>query len=273
MQVVGKVKLALTPLINHWWNVPFYVSARGLTTAEMPFQGRSLDIEFDFIDHLLRFRMSDGSGAEIELRPRSVAEFYAEVFRTLRALGVDVTIWPVPVEIPGSVIPLDRDDLHRHYDREYASRAWRIVSACHDVFTKFRARFIGKCSPVHFFWGAFDLAVTRFSGRPAPPREGADSITREGYSHEVSSVGFWPGDGRLPEPVFYSYAAPEPAGFREAAVRPAESWYNSELFGFYLRYDDVRRAANPESVILEFCQSTYEAAANLGAWDRRALER
>ena len=179
----------------------------------------------------------------------------------------------MPVELVDDVIPLDRDTKHHHYDPEYAERFWRVLALCDAVFTEFRARFIGKCSPVHFFWGSFDLAVTRFSGRPAPQREGADAITREAYSHEVSSVGFWPGDSRLPLPSFYSYAAPEPPGFREARVAPAAAYYNAPLGGFYLHYDEVRAAADPEAMLLEFCESTYEAAADLAEWDRVALER
>ncbi len=270
-QIVGKIRLALTPLINHWWNVPLYVSARGLTTSEIAYEGRWFDMEFDFVEHVLRIRTSDGSHHGIPLGPRSVAELYREIFAALGSLDIECTIWPTPVELLEDVIPLDQDEKHRSYDRDAVERFWRILALTENVFTKFRARFIGKCSPVHFFWGSFDLAVTRFSGRPAPPRPDADAITREAYSHEVSSVGFWPGDTRLPRPSFYSYAAPEPPGFRETPIKNAT--YVEALGGFYLDYDLMRRSADPEKTLLDFCLSTYEAAANLGKWDRAALER
>ena len=271
-QVVGKIRMELTPLINHWWNVPLYVSARGLSTTQIPYGERWLDMEFDFLSHVLHVRMSDGAQRDIVLTARSVADFYAEVFSVLRALDVSVEIWTVPVEIDNP-IPLDRDVEHRSYDHQYVERFWRILALTDAVFTKFRSEFIGKCSPVHFFWGSFDLAVTRFSGRLAPPRPDADKVTREAYSHEVSSVGFWPGDGRLEQPAFYSYAAPEPEGFRASAVSPAATYYNEALGGFYLHYDDMRAAADPEAALMDFCRSTYEAAAIRGAWDRAALER
>jgi hypothetical protein len=235
--------------------------------------GRTLDMEFDFVAHVLRARVSDGRAIEIPLEPRAVADMYAEIFAALRALHVDCSIWPVPVEIVEDPIPLDRDRMHHRYDREAAERFWRVLALSDAVLNQFRAPFIGKCSPVHFFWGSFDLAVTRFSGRAAPPREGADSITREAYSHEVSSVGWWPGDSRLPLASFYSYASPEPAGFRTARVRPQQAYYNEPLGGFYLHYDDVRAASDPKAALLDFCQSTYEAAADLGGWNRSALER
>ena len=273
-QIVGKIRLSLTPLINHWWNVPLYVTARGLTTSEMPCGGgRTLDIEFDFVAHVLRFRVSNGGAHDIPLGPRSVADLYGEIFSVLDTLRIDCSVWPMPVEIPGETTALDRDDHHRHYDHDAVERFWRILTLVDAVFTRFRARFIGKCSPVQFFWGSFDLVVTRFSGRPAPPREDADSITREAYSHEVSSLGFWPGDERLQKPTFYSYAAPEPSGFRTARISPAASYYNDSLHGFYLDYDEVRGAADPEKTLLDFAQSTYEAAAETGKWDRLALER
>ena len=272
-QIVGKIRLELTPLVNHWWNVPLYVTARGLTTSEMPVGERSMDMEFDFLAHALRIRVSDGGSHDIPLGPRSVADLYREIFSTLHALHVDCEIWPVPVEIPNDQTPLDEDHEHQHYDHAAVERFWRALSLTESVFTKFRSRFIGKCSPVHFFWGSFDLCVTRFSGRPAPPRPDADLITREAYSHEVSSVGFWPGDHRLPKPTFYCYAAPEPEGFRAAKVLPAATYYNEAMYGFYLDYDAVRTAKDPERALLDFCQSTYEAAANLGKWDRASLER
>ena len=272
-QVVGKVKLALTPLINHWWNVPLYVTARGLTTSEIPYGDRWFDMEFDFVSHALRVRTSDGAEHDVPLGPRSVADLHDEVFAVLRSLRIDCRIWPVPVEI-ANPIPLDRDEQHRSYDRDAVERFWTILALTHGVFTEFRAEFIGKCSPVHFFWGGFDLAVTRFSGRPAPPRPDADAMNREAYSHEVSSVGFWPGDDeRLSVSSFYSYAAPEPEGFRDRAVLPASAYYNAALGGFYLPYDEVRRAPDPARMLLDFCRSTYDAAADTGKWDRAALER
>jgi hypothetical protein len=271
-QVVGKIRMVLTPLINHWWNVPLYVTARGLTTSEIPYGDRWFDMEFDFISHVLRVRTSDGSEHDIPLGARSVADLHQELFDVLHSLRINCRIWPVPVEIDNP-IPLDRDEEHRHYDRDAVERFWRILALTHGVFTEFRAEYIGKCSPVHFFWGSFDLAVTRFSGRSAPVKSDADAITREAYSHEVSSVGFWPGDQRLKLPSFYSYGAPEPQGFRDAPVLPKAAYYNAELGGFYLHYDDVRNAADPEQTLLDFCRSTYEAAANAGQWDRAALER
>ncbi|HEX7706851.1 MAG TPA: DUF5996 family protein [Thermoanaerobaculia bacterium] len=273
-QIVGKIRLALTPLLNHWWNVPLYVTATGLTTSKMPCSGgRSLDIEFDFISHALRFRVSDGSAHDLPLGPRSVADLYHEIFGVLRLLDIPCTIWTMPVEIPDETVPLDRDQNHRHYDYEYVERFWRVLSLSDSVLNLFRSRFIGKSSPVHFFWGSFDLAVTRFSGRPAPQKEGADAVTREAYSHEVSSVGFWPGDNRLALPAFYCYAAPEPPGFRGAALLPSAAYYSETLGGFYLHYDEVRGAGDPEATLLEFCQSTYAAAADHGKWDRASLER
>ena len=273
-QIVGKIRLALTPLVNHWWNVTLYVTARGLTTSKMTcHDGRALDIEFDFIAHQLRFRVSDGSEHDIPLGPRSVADLYRETFAVLRQLDVRCTISPQTSEIPGETRPLDEDHDHRHYDHDAVNRFWRILSLSDDVFGEFRSRFIGKCSPVHFFWGSFDLAVTRFSGRTAPARAGADSITREAYSHEVSSVGFWPGDDHVPFPAYFSYAAPEPQGFRDARISPPAAYYFATGNYFLLPYDDVRRAKDPQSMLLDFCQSTYDAAANLGKWDRATLER
>ncbi|MGA7617676.1 MAG: DUF5996 family protein [Thermoanaerobaculia bacterium] len=271
-QIVGKIRLALTPLVNHWWNVPLYVTARGLTTSAIPWRDRWFDMEFDFVAHVLRIRSSDGRDAAIELEPRSVADFYDAVFSTLRGLDIECSIWPVPVEIADTT-PLDRDRKHASYDRDFANRFWRVLALTDEVFTKFRSEFVGKCSPVHFFWGSFDLAVTRFSGRPAPARPEADAVTREAYSHEVSSVGFWPGDERLERASFYSYAAPEPDGFRAATIRPESATYLPDLGGFYLDYDAVRGASDPEAILLDFCRSTYAAAADRGGWDRDALER
>jgi hypothetical protein len=273
-QIAGKMRLALTPLVNHWWNVTLVVTPRGLTTSRMPCgEGRSLDVELDFVAHVMRFRVSDGGAHDIALGPRSVADVWRETTSILEVLGIRCAISPAPSEIVDDTTPFDRDETHRHYDRGAVERLHRILSNCDTVFNEFRARFIGKCSPVHFFWGGFDLAVTRFSGRAAPPREGADAITREGYSHEVSSAGFWTGDARVPFPAFYSYAAPEPAGFRDARVSPAAAYYFADAGYFILPYDEVRKADDPGAMLLDFFQSTYEAAANLGGWDRKALER
>jgi hypothetical protein len=270
-QIVGKVRLRLTPLVNHWWNVPLYVTARGLTTSRIPYGQRAFELSFDFIGHQLMLETSDGIMKALPLAPRSVAEFYAESMAMLRSAGIEVKIWRMPVEI-ADPIAFDKDQVHRSYDPAAVEKFWRILLSVDEVFTEFRARFIGKCSPVHFFWGSLDLAVTRFSGRRAPERPGADAVTREAYSHEVSSVGFWPG-GNGVDAAFYSYAAPEPQGFKEAAVRPGAAHYDKSLSEFILQYEDVRRASSPTARLLEFCQSTYEAAANLGNWDRKALER
>ncbi|HEX8072728.1 MAG TPA: DUF5996 family protein [Pyrinomonadaceae bacterium] len=283
-QVVGKIRLALTPLVNHWWNVPLYVSARGLTTTAMPYGARAFEMEFDFIAHQLLVKCDDGAVASVPLVARAVADFYREVFQALERLGISVKIWPVPVEVQDP-IPFDEDYKNAAYDPEYANRFWRVLVQTDKVFEAFRARFIGKCSPVHFFWGSFDLAVTRFSGRRAPEREGADAITREAYSHEVISHGFWPGaraagpveraesDGAIHAPAFYSYTAPEPAGLSAAPVRPQRAFYSQAMKEFVLLYDDVRAAAAPEAALTEFLQSTYEAGAELAGWERAALER
>jgi hypothetical protein len=271
-QIVGKVRLALSPYVNHWWQVPLYVNARGLTTSPIPYDGEIFEIQFDFIEHDLVIRKSDGATKALRLAPKSVAEFYAEVMATLSSMNIAVKIWTMPVEIPNP-IPFDTDETHASYDPEYVSRFWRILVSADAILKEFRGRFIGKASPVHFFWGSFDLAVTRFSGRRAPVRSGADRITREGYSHEVSSVGWWPGDETVKSPAFYAYAAPEPSGYPKAPIRPAAASYNTNLSQFLLRYDDVRRAASPREALLDFCQSTYEAAATLANWDRAELER
>ena len=271
-QVVGKVRLATTPLVNHWWNVPLYVSARGLTTSAMPYEKISFEMEFDFLEHLLLINCSDGGSATVALKRKSVAMFYREVMAALQQLGIEVRIWKMPVEIPDP-IPFDEDEQHASYDPEYANRFWRVLLLSDKVLQEFRARFIGKCSPVHFFWGSFDLAVTRFSGRPAPPRPDADLITREAYSHEVISHGFWPGQGPLQKAAFYSYTAPAPAGLAEATIQPAKAFYSSEVSLFLLLYEDMRTAEDPEKTLMEFCQSTYEVGANLAKWDRAALDR
>ena len=272
MQIVGKIRLKLTPLVNHWWEVPFYLTSRGLTTTPIPFGERAFDATFDFIDHALIFQTSEGQTERIPLRPRSVAEFYHDVMETLRGLGIGVRIWTMPSEVQAPV-RFEEDRRHASYDAASAHRFWRVLLRVDLILKEFRARFIGKASPAHFFWGGFDMAVTRFSGRRAPVSEGADPITREGYSHEVSSCGFWPGSGSLTGPAFYSYAAPEPSGFKDAPIRPAQAFYSAEFNNFLLMYDDVRSAADPRAAVLEFLQSTYEAAGTLGRWDREHLER
>ncbi len=270
-QIVGKVRLALAPHVNHWWQVPLYVNSCGLTSSAIPYAERTFEVQFDFAEHQLTIMVSDGKTKSMPLRPQSVATFYAEFMSALRSLGIEIRIWPMPVEIPDPV-RFDRDEQHASYDRIYVERFWKILVLVDGVLKKFRSGFIGKHSPVHFFWGSFDLASTRFSGRRAPERPGADPITREAYSHEVISAGFWPGGGEVKGAAFYAYAAPEPDGFKTAAVRPAKAFY-SPLGEFLLMYDDVRQSANPEQALLEFLQSTYEAGANLGAWPRAELER
>jgi len=270
-QIVGKVRLALSPRVNHWWEVPLYVNARGLTTSAIPYGDGVFEIQFDFIEHKLVIQTSWGSSKTLALRPQSVADFHAEFMSALRALGIAVKIWSMPVEVPNPV-RFERDTQHASYDQEYAQRVWRILVFCGNIFQEFRAGFIGKCSPVHFFWGSFDLCVTRFSGRRAPERPGADSITREAYSHEVISAGFWPGAG-LKGPAFYAYAAPEPAGFSTQKVQPAEAFYHPDMKEFLLMYDDVRKAASPREVVLGFLRSTYAAGADLAKWNSKELER
>jgi hypothetical protein len=275
-QVVGKVRLKLCPLVNHWWNVPFYMSARGMTTLAMPYQRGTLkatiEVRFDFIEHKLLLETSEGHMVSIALRAQTVAEFYKGFMAALAELGVPVKIWTMPCEIPEPT-PFERDRLHAAYDAEAVNKFWRILVWVDQIFKEFRTGFLGKVSPVHFFWGSFDLAVTRFSGRRAPDRPGADSITREAYSHEVSSAGFWPGGGDLRGPAFYSYAAPEPPGFAEQRIRPPAAFYHPQLKEFLLMYDDVRTAVSPKTALLEFLNSTYDAAADAGNWERQALER
>ncbi len=271
-QVVGKVCLALTPLTNHFWNIAFRVTSSGLMTPTLPAGGRMLTMTFDFLDHQLVIRCSDGRQERVALAPRTVADFHAAVMAALRDLGVDVRIWPMPVEIPDP-IRFDQDTVHRAYDPAAANTFWRILLAVTPVFEDFRGGFIGKSSPVHFFWGSFDLAVTRFSGRTAPPRPNADPITREAYSHEVVSHGFWPGSGAMDGPAFYAYAAPEPDGFPRAAVRPAAAFYSADLHEFLLPYEAVRTSATPADDLLAFLRSTYDAGAALGGWNRQELER
>jgi hypothetical protein len=276
-QIVGKIRLAQSPWINHSWHVTLYVTARGLTTSPIPDGERIFQIDFDFVDHAVLLYASDGRSSSLPLRSDSVAEFYRRLMAELAKLNLQVNIHPKPNEVADPV-RFDEDDVHRTYEPEQANRFWRILLQADRVFKQFRARFLGKCSPVHFFWGAPDLAVTRFSGRRAPEHPGGipnlpDWVTREAYSHEVSSAGFWPGGGPVAYPAFYSYAYPEPAGFREAQVKPAAAFYSEELREFILAYDDVRQAESPDEVLLDFLQTTYEAAANLAHWDRASLER
>jgi hypothetical protein len=271
-QIVGKIRMTLTPLINHWWNVPVYVTVRGLTTSRIPYGESSFEIWFDFTRHQLVLETSDGVSKSLPLVPRSVADFYREVMEMLRSAGIEVKIWRMPVEVPDP-IPFDQDRVHAAYDPQSAETFWRILLSVDSVFHQFRSEYIGKASPVHFFWGSFDLAVSRFSGRRAPERPDADAMTREAYSHEVSSVGFWPGGGDIQGAAFYSYTVPEPPGFKEVHVWPDAAFYHKQLGEFLLMYEDVRKAQSPTAALLDFCHSTYEAGANLGNWDRNALER
>jgi hypothetical protein len=271
-QIVGKTRLELSPLQAHWWNVPLYVSARGLSTAAMPYGNEMLEVEFDFVSHLLRFRLSDGAEHATALRSQSVADFYAEYRQSLKSIGVEVEIWPVPVELKMPIAFAD-DTSHCTYDPDAAHRFWRVLTRADQVFQKFSAGFIGKISPVHFFWGSFDLAVTRFSGRKAPERPEMDRIMREAYSHEVISAGFWPGNGGFGEAAFYCYAAPAPEGLAAAKIRPTAAIYNAELGEFLLKYDDLLAEVDPDAALIEFLESTYDAAADLAKWDRTALER
>ena len=274
-QIVGKVRLALSPPMNHWWHVPLYVTARGLTTSPIPVrgeQGRIFEVEFDFIDHNLLILTSDGATKAMPLIPRSVASFYQEFMASLRSLGIEVKINTLPSEVKNPV-PCDQDEVHASYDPVYANRFWRILVQTDTVMKQYRSHFIGKCSPVQFFWGSFDLALTFFSGRRAPAHPGADSITQEATSHEEISCGFWPGDDHFPTPAFYSYTSPAPVGLETAPLRPAAAFYSQEMGEFLLRYDDVRSAPSPEQALLDFLQSSYEAGASLAHWDREALER
>ena len=269
-QIVGKVRLALTPRVNHWWNVPLYVGTRGLTTSPIPYKNGVFEIAFDFLDHELTIDRSDGRRQTLALEPRTVAAFYSEFMAALRSLGIDVSLYAKPVEVPDPV-PFAEDTLYRAYDRDAARRFWQVLVSCERVFTQFRAGFLGKCSPVHFFWGSFDLALTRFSGRRAPERPGADAITREAYSHEVISAGWWPGAG-FDGPAFYAYAAPEPEGFAQTKVQPQGAFYHPDLKEFIYPYEKMRVESSPEQALLAFLHSTYDAGASLGHWDREALE-
>lgn len=271
-QIVGKTRMALTPLHNHWWNVTLFVTPRGLRTPPILYGRETFDMEFDFVAHRLIISMSGGNQQRILLFPRSVADFYAEYVKCLRSLGIEVSINVVPVEFDDTT-PFNEDRHHASYEKTFVESFRRILINSDQVLNKFRARFLGKSSPVHFFWGSFDLAVTRFSGRRAPPRPEADAVTREAYSHEVISCGFWPGDRRFRQAAFYAYAAPSPAGLDQEAVRPRMAHWDAQLSEFILRYEDLRTTPSPETALLEFCQSTYEAAAKLAAWERAALER
>jgi hypothetical protein len=276
-QIVGKIRLARAPFVNHWWQVPLYVTARGMTTSPIPDGSHTFQVDFDFLDHCVLIQTSTGGRERVELASRSVADFYREVMGVLRTLGSRVKIWTRPVEVENP-IPFERDQQHATYNPEQANRFWRVLVQADRVLTQFRSRFVGKCSPVHFFWGSFDLAVTRFSGRRAPPHPGgipnlADWVTREAYSWECSSCGFWPGSGAMKEPAFYAYAYPEPEGFKAFPIRPRQASYSAEMKEFILRYEDVRAADDPERMLLDFLQSAYEAAAERGGWDRGNLEK
>lgn len=275
-QVVGKVRLALTPWLNHSWHATFYVTAQGLTSSPIPHGQRTFQIDFDFHEHVLRIQTSDGAEQRLPLIPQSVADFHDKLLEILSKLDLAVRIDGVPNEVP-EPIPFREDTLHRDYDAEAVQRFWRVLMQVDRVFKQFRTGYLGKVSPVHLFWGAFDMAVTRFSGRRAPLHPGGvpglpDAVTREAYSHEVSSAGFWPGGNGIDEPAFYSYAYPEPTGFRAASIRPAEAYYHEALGEFLLPYEAVRQADDPDAVLLAFLQSTYEAAADLGHWPRSDLE-
>ncbi|HEY9621929.1 MAG TPA: DUF5996 family protein [Crinalium sp.] len=274
-QIIGKIRLSLAPKVNHWWHSTLYVTPRGLTTSTIPYGTRTFQITFDFLNHYLLVETNDGITKTIALAPRSVADFYQAVMSTLKEIGIEVQLWTVPQEITDP-IPFDQDNEHTAYDAECVQRFWRTLVQCARLLTLFRARYAGKCSPVHFFWGSFDLAVTRFSGRRAPEHPGgvpgmADWVTREAYSHEVSSCGFWFGKGAI-EALFYAYAYPAPEGFKDYPVQPQEAFFSPEMQEFVLPYEAVRLASDPDAMVLAFLQTTYEAAANLGHWDRAALE-
>ena len=275
-QIVGKIRLELAPHVNHWWQVPLYVSARGLTTSPMPYGTRLVEIEFDFLEHQLVVRSSDGGYSSLPLTAQPVADFYAAMMDALRALGVEVSIWTTPVEVEDRT-PFEQDTHHAAYDAVYANRFWRTLVQIDRILSRFRSWYLGKVSPVHFFWGSFDMAVTRFSGRSAPAHPGGPNVARyvmvEAYSEELSSAGWWPGGGIVDEPMFYAYAYPEPAGFREYPVEPAAAYYDETLGEFLLPYSAVRTAEDPDETLLAFLQATYEAAAIPGKWDRDKLER
>jgi hypothetical protein len=270
-QVVGKIRLTLTPRVNHWWHSALYVTSRGLTTSPVPYGNRTFELTIDLINHALVVQTSDGATRYMALYPRSVADFYSELMAVLRSVDISVKINTTPQEVPNP-IACDIDTVHHSYDQEYAARFWRILLQTSAVFQEFRGAFIGKCSPVHFWWGSFDLAVTRFSGRRAPERPGADMMTREAYSHECSSVGFWPGNSTFPTTAFYAYTAPAPPGFEKVSIRPPAAYYDNKFSEYLLPYDAVRGAAEPRKALMDFLESTYEAGADLAHWDREALE-
>jgi len=276
-QIVGKARLALAPIVNHWWQVALYVTSRGLTTSPIPYGSLTFDVTFDFIDHALLIETSSGARQRIALRPMSVAAFYSAFMDGLHRLGIDVRIWTMPCEIADAV-PFQEDRGHAAYDAAYAQRFWRVLLQTHRVFTAFRSQFVGKASPVHFFWGSFDLAVTRFSGRPAPPHPGvapnmANWVMREAYSHEESSAGFWPGNGGYGRAAFYAYAYPEPTNFGGAALATPGAFYDEQLKEFVLPYDVMRQTADPDRMLMGFLEETYAAAADGAGWDRTGLER
>ena len=276
-QIVGKTRLALAPPVNHWWQVAQYVTSKGLTTSPIPHGNRTFEVEFDFVDHRLTVTVSDGSTRSLPLRSQTVAEFYREYLSLLGSLGVPVKIWPMPVEVE-SALRFPDDGIHRSYDAEWANRMWRVLVQADRVLKRFRGRFLGKASPVHFFWGSFDLAATRFSGRSAPPHPGGapnlgNWVMQEAYSHECSSIGFWPGGAAIPEAVFYAYAYPEPEGFRDYPIAPGAARYDETMREFVLPYESVRTSASPDDALLAFAQTTYAAAADLARWDRASLER
>ncbi|OLB97096.1 MAG: hypothetical protein AUH30_11090 [Candidatus Rokubacteria bacterium 13_1_40CM_68_15] len=273
MQIVGKTRLALAPRENHWWHVALYVTARGLTTTPMPYGAGAFEVAFDFVEHRLIVQTSDGASGGIALRPQAVADFYHEYLRVLASLGITVRLWPVPVEAEHT-IPFRDDRVHASYDASHANRFFQMLLQADRVLKRFKGRFVGKSSPVHFFWGANDLALTRFNGRRAPAHPDSDGwMLREANSHEEISVGFWPGSGAVPEPAFYAYARPEPPGLSATSLRPADAYYSRELADFILPYEAVRSASSPDAAVLEFCQSAYDAAADLARWDRAALDR
>jgi hypothetical protein len=270
-QVVGKIALATTPPLNHSWGIALQIGTRGLITRTLFHESRRFTLEFDFISHRLLLRIADGTERDLPLEPMTVADFYRRVLALLADVGIVVKIWSTPVEIANPV-RFEQDTIHHHYDRDPVERLWTILQSCDRVLTNLRCSFVGKCSPVHFFWGSFDLAVTRFSGRTAPPREGP-AFMREAYSHEVISHGFWPGNDAMPEPVFYGYAVPEPAGFKEAPVEPAQAYYHREMGEFLLPYESMRTSADPDLALTRFVDTTYAAGARLGGWDLQALQR
>jgi len=269
-QIAGKIRMTLSPAVNHWWHTALYVNPRGLTTSIIPYGAGAFEIQFDFIGHELQVLASDGNRTSLPLAPESVAAFHDKLMSALRSMRIDIAINEKPQEV-ADAIPFQKDERHCSYDSEYAHRWWRILLSTGTVLSEFRSRFIGKCSPVHFFWGSFDLCCTRFSGRPAPPRKGV--ITSEAYSHECISAGFWPGGGPIPGAAFYSYTSPQPPGLQDEPIRPAAAGWHKDLSEFILMYDDLRRAESPRAALLEFLESTYAAGAKLAKWDRAALER